>query len=122
MNLFLVTADGELVTPGLGTILEGVTRDSVLALAAEHDLKPVERPVRLADLREACDNGSITEMFAAGTAAVITPIVGFKGDGYPHAVGDGRPGKVTLAIRQHLLDVQSGRVPDTRNWLHPVLA
>ncbi len=122
MNLFLVTADGELVTPGLGTILEGVTRDSVLELADEHDLKPVERPVRLADLREACDNGSVTEMFAAGTAAVITPIVGFKGDGFAHTAGDGRPGKVTLAIRQHLLDVQSGRVPDTRNWLYPVLS
>jgi branched-chain amino acid aminotransferase len=121
MNLFLVTADGELITPGLGTILEGVTRDSVMELADEHDLKPVERPVRLADLRDGCDNGSIIEMFAAGTAAVITPIVGFKGDGYAHTAGDGRPGRVTLAIRQHLLDVQFGRVPDTRNWLHPVV-
>ena len=122
MNLFLVTADGELVTPGLGTILEGVTRDSVLELADEHDLKPVERQVSLADLRAGCDDGSITEMFAAGTAAVITPIVGFKGDGYAHTVGDGQPGSVTLAIRTHLLDVQFGRVPDTRNWLHPVVA
>jgi len=120
MNLFLVSADGELLTPGLGTILEGVTRNSVLELADEHGLTPVERPVRLDELREACDSGSITEMFAAGTAAVITPIVGFKGDGYAHTVGDGGPGKVTMAIRQHLLDVQFGRVPDTRNWLHPV--
>jgi branched-chain amino acid aminotransferase len=122
MNLFLVTADGELVTPGLGTILEGVTRDSLLDLAAEHDLKPVERQVALEDLRAGCADGTITELFASGTAAVITPITGFKGAGYAHRVGDGQPGRLTLAIRKHLLDIQFGRVPDTRNWLHPVVS
>jgi branched-chain amino acid aminotransferase len=121
MNMFLVTAGGELITPGLGTILDGVTRDSVLELAADHDLKPVERPVALADLRAGCADGSITEMFASGTAAVITPITAFKGAGYDHTVGDGQPGTVTLDIRKHLLDVQFGRVPDTRNWLHRVV-
>jgi branched-chain amino acid aminotransferase len=121
MNLFLVTDDGELITPSLGTILEGVTRASVLELAAEHDLKPVERRFRLEDLRAGCADGSITEMFAAGTAAVITPIVGFKGAGYEHTVGDGQPGSVTLAIRKHILDVQFGRVPDPGNWLHRVV-
>jgi len=121
MNLFLVTGDGELVTPGLGTILEGVTRASVLELAAEHDLKPVERRVRLEDLRAGCAEGSITEMFAAGTAAVITPIVGFKGNGYAQTIGDGQPGRLTLAIREHILDVQFGRAPDAGNWLHRVV-
>jgi branched-chain amino acid aminotransferase len=121
MNLFLVTADGELITPGLGTILQGVTRDSVLELADEHDLKPVERQVALAELRSGCDDGSITELFAAGTAAVITPILGFKGEGYAHTVGDGQPGKTTLAIRKHLLDIQFGQVPDTHDWLRPVV-
>jgi branched-chain amino acid aminotransferase len=122
MNLFLVTADGELVTPGLGTILEGVTRDSLLDLADEHDLKPVERQVALEDLRAGCADGTITELFASGTAAVITPITGFKGAGYAHTVGDGQPGRLTLAIRKHLLDIQFGRVPDTRNWLYPVVS
>jgi branched-chain amino acid aminotransferase len=122
MNLFLVTADGELVTPGLGTILDGVTRDSLLDLAAEHDLKPVERQVALEDLRAGCADGTITELFASGTAAVITPITGFKGAGYAHQVGDGQPGRLTLAIRKHLLDIQFGRVPDTHNWLYPVVS
>jgi branched-chain amino acid aminotransferase len=122
MNLFLVTADGELVTPGLGTILEGVTRDSLLELAAEHDLKPVERQVALEDLRAGCADGSILELFASGTAAVLTPIIGFKGTGYAQTVGDGQPGTLTLAIRKHLLDIQFGRIPDTHNWLHPVVA
>jgi branched-chain amino acid aminotransferase len=121
MNLFLVTSGGELITPGLGTILEGVTRASVLELAAEHDLKPVERRMRLDELRSGCADGSIIEMFAAGTAAVITPIVGFKGAGYAQTVSDGQPGNATMAIRQHILDVQFGRVPDPGNWLHRVV-
>ena len=120
MNLCLVTSDGELLTPGLGTILEGVTRDSVLALAGEHGLTPVERRIDIDELRRRAEDGSVTEMFAAGTAAAITPIVGFQGDGYEVTIGSGEPGKHTLAIREHLIDIQYGRVPDTRNWLHPV--
>jgi branched-chain amino acid aminotransferase len=122
MNLFLVTADRQLITPALsGTILDGVTRDSVLELAAEHDLKPLERDLGLDDLRERCADGSIVEMFAAGTAAVITPILRFKGREYQHTVGDGRPGASTLDMRTHILGIQYGRVPDTRNWLHRVI-
>jgi branched-chain amino acid aminotransferase len=121
MNLFLVTADRELITPGLGTILDGVTRDSVLALAVEHDLKPAERLVGIDELRAGCADGSISEMFAAGTAAVITPVLGFKGDGYHQTIGEGRPGQTTLEIREHILDIQYGRVPDARAWLHRVM-
>jgi len=120
MNLFLITADGELVTPGLGTILEGVTRSSVLALAEEHGLRPVERRVGLTELREGCADGRITEIFAAGTAAVITPIKGFRGEGYEVGVGTGEPGKQTVAIRDHLLDIQYGRTADKHGWLHRV--
>ena len=120
MNLCMVTGDGELLTPGLGTILEGVTRDCVLALAEEHGLKPVERKIGLDELRDRCTDGSISEVFAAGTAAVITPIKGFKGDGYEVTVGTGEPGKQTLAVRDHLLDIQYGRAADTHNWLHRV--
>ena len=120
MNLCLVTGDGELLTPGLGTILEGVTRSSVLALAAEHGLTPVERRISIEELRTRAEDGSINEVFAAGTAAVITPVVGFRGDGYEVTVGNGEPGKHTVAIREHLIDIQFGRVPDTRGWLYPV--
>jgi branched-chain amino acid aminotransferase len=120
MNLCLVTSDGELLTPGLGTILEGVTRDSVLALAAEHGLTPVERRIGIDELRSRTLDGSISEVFAAGTAAVITPIIGFRGNGYEVTVGAGEPGKQTLEIREHLLDIQYGRVPDTHNWLYRV--
>lgn len=120
MNVCLVTADRQLVTPGLGTILDGVTRDSVLALAAEHGLTPVERPVDVAELRSGCQDGTFTEAFAAGTAAVLTPILGFRGDGYELAVGDGAPGKTTLELREHILDIQYGRAADTHGWLYRV--
>ncbi|SDD96472.1 branched-chain amino acid aminotransferase [Actinokineospora iranica] len=121
MNLCLITATGELITPGLGTILDGVTRDSVLALAPDHNLTPVERPVTRAELSEGCRTGAITEVFATGTAAVITPITAFRSPTDDFTVGDGAPGKTTLTLREHILDIQYGRTQDTRGWLHRVL-
>ncbi|WP_244871059.1 branched-chain amino acid aminotransferase [Catellatospora sp. IY07-71] len=121
MNLFLVTDERELITPGLGTILDGVTRASVLELAAEHDLKAVERQVGIDELRERCASGSICEMFAAGTAAVITPILGIKGEGFEQVVGGGEPGGSTLAIRDHIVGIQRGRLADSHRWLRRVV-
>ncbi|MFI9362239.1 branched-chain amino acid aminotransferase [Kitasatospora sp. NPDC053057] len=121
MNLCLITAAGELVTPALGTILDGLTRDSVLALAHEFALTPVERAITLAELRSGAADGTITEVFAASTAAVITPIIAFKGRGYEFTIGTGAPGKHTLALREHILDIQYGRTEDTHGWLHRVL-
>lgn len=127
MNLCLVTSDRRLVTPALGTILEGVTRDTILTLAPEFGLTPVERPVTLDELRSGAADGTITEVFAAGTAAVVTPVVRFKGDGggdggeYDFTVGPGTPGKETLALRERVLDIQYGRAEDRHGWLRRVL-
>ncbi|MFD6422286.1 branched-chain amino acid aminotransferase [Streptomyces sp. NPDC060198] len=121
MNVCLITTDGRLVTPALGTILEGVTRDTVLKLAADFGLTPEERSVSLGELRSGAADGSITEVFAAGTAAVITPMVGFKGDGYEFTVGDGTPGKQTMALRDHVLDIQHGRAEDKHGWMRRVI-
>ncbi|MFD6529880.1 branched-chain amino acid aminotransferase [Streptomyces sp. NPDC060184] len=121
MNVCLITADGRLVTPALGTILEGVTRDTVLSLAADFGLTPEERSISLGELRSGAADGSITEVFAAGTAAVITPMVGFKGEGYAFTVGDGTPGKHTMALRDHVLDIQYGRAEDKHGWMRRVL-
>ncbi|MCD2188923.1 branched-chain amino acid aminotransferase [Actinomycetospora soli] len=120
MNVLLVTADGELVTPPLGTILDGVTRRSVLELVADHGLTAVERPVSVEELRAGCADGSITEVFATGTAAVISPIVAFRSATGAFTVGAGTPGPHTLALRTELLDIQFGRVPDPRGWRVPV--
>ncbi|WP_432557397.1 branched-chain amino acid aminotransferase [Granulicoccus sp. GXG6511] len=118
MNIWFVR-DGELVTPALtGSILEGVTRSSILTLAAQRGLRPVERAVGLAELLEGIADHSITEVFACGTAAVITPIGRFADEsGRDYTVGDGHVGPHTAGLRQSLLDVQFGRAEDTQGWL-----
>lgn len=121
MNIMFVTADGELLTPELtGTILDGVTRDSVLTLAPEHGLKPVRRRITVDEVFERVQDGSITEVFACGTAVVITSIVGFAapGEGADRRfqIGNGQPGPVSEAIRKHLLDIQFGLAEDVHNW------
>lgn len=120
MNLCLVTSDGELLTPESDTILDGVTRDSLLQLADEHGLAAKQRPIELAELLDRIADGSITEMFACGTAAVITPITGLKDGDRDLVVADGQPGSTSLALRSHLLDLQFGRRADTRGWLRQV--
>jgi branched-chain amino acid aminotransferase len=121
MNIFLVTADGELVTPQLsGSILEGVTRDSILVAAAELGLTPVERAIELAELFDGVSSGRIVETFACGTAAVLTPIGGFRDAERSWTVGDGSLDH-TLAIRSYLTDVQYGRRPDAHGWMTRVL-
>ena len=121
MNILAVTADRELLTPELGSILPGITRDTVLDLAAEHGLKAVERQVGIDELLGRCRDGSITEVFAAGTAAVITPVSALHGEGYSITVGTGRRGPVAEELDQHILDVQFGRRPDDHGWMHRVL-
>ncbi|MDO5682605.1 MAG: branched-chain amino acid aminotransferase [Propionibacteriaceae bacterium] len=121
MNIWFVRGD-ELVTPGLtDSILEGVTRSSILTLATRMGLRPVERSVGLTELLEGISDRSITEVFACGTAAVITPIGRFADEsGRDYTVGDGSVGQTTSALRQALLDVQFGRAEDTEGWLTKV--
>ncbi|MFC7619204.1 branched-chain amino acid aminotransferase [Microlunatus sp. GCM10028923] len=121
MNVYLVTDDDQLLTPELsGTILEGVTRESILILAKDHGLTPVERKISLAEVLEGVGSGAIKEVFACGTAAVITPIAELKDADGSHRVGTGEAGEVTAAIRSALLDIQYGRAEDTHNWLRRV--
>ncbi len=119
MNLFFVHDDGSVVTPGLtGTILEGITRDSVITLLRDMGHEVTERQFDVAEWREGTASGRITEVFACGTAAVITPIGRLVEPGAAHVSGSGEPGEVTTRVRQTLLDLQYGRTEDTRGWLH----
>jgi len=121
MNIMFVTADGELVTPALGSILAGVTRESILKLAPLHDLRPVERAISIDEVLDGVASGAIAEVFACGTAAVVTPIVGFNSpDRGVQQVADGLPGAKTTEIRQHLVDIQYGRVADPFGWTRKV--
>ena len=118
MNLFFVQSDGSIVTPELsGSILEGITRESILTLAADLGHDVVERRVSIEEWREGCADGTITEVFACGTAAVVTPVGSLKWDGGEVVAGDGEAGKVTTAIRSALVDLQYGRAEDRHGWL-----
>ena len=122
MNLYFVQSDGTMVTPELtGTILEGVTRASIIELAQDLGHKVDERRVSIDEWRDGVANGEITEVFACGTAAVVTPVGRLAWQGGEVAIGDhdinGGVGSVTRSIRQALLDVQYGRAADSHGWL-----
>ena len=118
MNVFLVHADGRIVTPELsGSILEGITRSSILQLARDRGLKVEERRISIDEWRDGVASGDIVEAFACGTAAVITPIGELKGEGF--TIGDisAPAGDITMSIRKELTDIQYGRLPDRHGWL-----
>ncbi|GAA1497708.1 branched-chain amino acid aminotransferase [Paeniglutamicibacter kerguelensis] len=118
MNVFFVMKGGKLVTPRLtGTILEGVTRSSIIQLAKDRGMDVEERTIALGEWREGIANGDIEEVFACGTAAVITPI-GVLKNGEEH-IGDPEApaGEVTMALRTELLGIQTGVVADRHGWL-----
>jgi branched-chain amino acid aminotransferase len=124
MNLFFVLgsgADAELVTPELtGTLLPGITRDSLITVARERGHRVTERRFSVDEWRSGVADGSITETFACGTAAVITPVGAVKARTGDFTVGDGEPGPITMQLRERLLDVQHGRAADAHGWLHRV--
>jgi branched-chain amino acid aminotransferase len=121
-NLFFVFGSGveaEVVTPELtGSILPGVTRDSVLTLAKELGCQVTERKVSAQEWLDGATEGRITEVFGSGTAVVISPIGAVKHAGGQVRIGDGEPGPVTTALRKMLTDIQRGATPDTHHWMH----
>lgn len=119
MNVFLVNADGSVSTPQMsGSILEGVTRSSIIQLLVDAGHEVSERPLPIAEVREGLADGSIAEVFACGTAAVITPIGRLASDDFDLVVGDGEAGAVTTRVRAELTDIQYGRSTDRHSWLH----
>ena len=118
MNLFFVYGNGSVVTPPLdGTILHGITRDSVIQLLKDsgHDVR--EEKTSLAELREAVAAGEITEVFACGTAAVITPVGLLKSREEEIVISGNEPGQTTVSIRKELTGFQYGKVADRHNWM-----
>lgn len=117
MNLYFLMKDGTLVTPPTGgTILEGITRLSIFQLAKEFGLKPVERAISIDEWKSGVANGEVKEVFACGTAAVITPVGKLVWDG--GSVGNESVGETTVRLRNALMDVQFGRAKDPHGWMH----
>lgn len=121
MNIFFVLGKGgsaRLVTPELsGSLLPGITRDSLLQLALDAGFAVEERKIDIAEWQKKAAAGEITEVFACGTAAVITPVSRVKyGDG-EFTIADGQPGEVTMALRDTLTGIQRGTFADTHGWM-----
>ena len=114
MNIVFVYKDGTLVTPQSDSILEGVTRESLLQLARDRGHKVEGRSVSLAQWREGVASGDIVEVFACGTAAVVAPIGVLKGTDF---IDEQPLGELALSLREELTDIQYGRREDTHGWL-----
>jgi branched-chain amino acid aminotransferase len=121
MNLYFVHDDGSIVTPATsGTILEGITRSSIIELCGKLGHRVEERPFTIDEWREGVASGRIAEVFACGTAAVVTPVGELKWRGGSVGGGEGT-GPVTAQVRTALVDIQYGRAEDTFGWMHRVV-
>jgi branched-chain amino acid aminotransferase len=125
MNLFFVYGSGpdaRIMTPALtGTLLPGITRDSLLTLAPELGIPASEGKISTDEWRAGCESGEITEVFACGTAAVVTPVGTIKGSVGGWTVGDGTPGPVSMRLREELLGIQYGHLADPHDWIHKII-
>ena len=121
MNLFFLFDDGSLLTPPTdGTILEGITRDSVLTLARAQGLNVREERYAMDQWRADTESGRLVEVFACGTAAVVTPVGTVKSTQGDFTIGAGGAGQMTQQIRTKLVDIQRGAAADTHGWVQRI--
>lgn len=125
MNLFFVYQESgrtKLLTPSLtGSLLPGVTRDSILILARDLGFEAVEEMLSVEQFEADVAAGRMTEVFACGTAAVITPVGTVKSTEGGFTINQGQTGPVAARLRAALLDLQHGNAPDPHGWMHPVV-
>ena len=120
MNLYFVKGSGKdavVMTPKLtGTLLPGITRDSILSVAGDLGYKVEETMISINDWRDGVASGEITEIFACGTAAVVSAVGAAKSTHGTWTTGDGTPGPITKQIRETLLGIQHGLIEDKHGW------
>jgi branched-chain amino acid aminotransferase len=125
MNLFFVYgsgSDARMMTPApTGSLLHGITRDSLLKLGPDLGIQTHEGRISVSDWQAGCASGEITEVFACGTAAVITPVGAVRSASGDWLIGDGTPGPVTMRLREELVGIQTGSRPDPYGWIHPLV-
>jgi branched-chain amino acid aminotransferase len=121
MNLFFLFDDGSIITPPAdGTILEGITRDSVLTLARARGLNVREERYAIDQWRADAESGRLVETFACGTAAVVTPVGKVQSAKGSFTIGAGGPGQMTQQIRSQLVDIQRGIAADAHGWVQRI--
>lgn len=125
MNLMFVYGSGEnveIVTPELsGSLLPGITRESLLQVAQDLGYKVTERRITAEEWQRDAESGAMSEAFACGTAAVITPVGHVLGDSADFQVNGNEAGEITMTLREHLTGIQRGAVEDTHGWLHTLV-
>jgi branched-chain amino acid aminotransferase len=125
MNLFFVKGSGAnatLFTPSLtGTLLPGITRESILTLGQDLGYRVEEGRISVQEWQEGTQSGEISETFACGTAAVITPVGRVAGRSGGWSIGDGTSGPITMQLREELVSIQTGHRPDNHNWLRTLV-
>ncbi|MBI5576551.1 MAG: branched-chain amino acid aminotransferase [Deltaproteobacteria bacterium] len=120
MNIFFVFGD-EIATPPLsGSILPGVTRDSVLRIASDWGFEVSERPVSIEEVRRGAGNGSLREAFGTGTAAVISPVGALSYKEEEISVNGGRIGELSQKLQNEIMGIQYGEIPDRYGWINKV--
>lgn len=118
MNLFFVMDDGRLITPPLtGTILPGITRESIMTLAREEGLDVSEEAYSIDQWRDDAVSGKLRETFACGTAAVVTAVGTVRSETGEFTIGSGGPGQLTEKLRMRLVDIQRGLTEDKHGWV-----
>ncbi|MDO4568419.1 MAG: branched-chain amino acid aminotransferase [Clostridia bacterium] len=120
MNMMFLLDDALVTAPLDGSILPGITRDSILTLAREEGLDVQERRLAVDELMEAAANGRLKEAFGTGTAAVVSPVGQLSYRGEMLTVGDGGIGALTQRFYDELTGIQRGRLPDAHGWITPV--
>jgi branched-chain amino acid aminotransferase len=121
MNIFFAFDDGSLSTPPLGTILPGITRDSIIALTRDAGTQVREEAYTIGQWRADAASGKLKEAFACGTAAVISPIGKVRSVSGDFLINGGEAGPVAMGLRKKLVDIQYGRAADPHNWIRKVM-
>ena len=121
MNIFFVI-DDEIITPMLsGSILAGITRNSVIQLAEHWGMNVTERKISIDEVMQAQASGKLTEIFGSGTAAVVSPVGELKYGDQVIPIGDGSVGPVAQRLFDAIQDIQYGKLEDPMGWIEPVI-
>jgi len=120
MNMFFVIGDEVITSPLTGSILPGVTRDSVLQIVQEWGHKVSERMLTIDEVVQAAEKGTLNEVFGTGTAAVISPVGSLRYKGTDYCVADGKTGELSLKLYDHILALQHGKEEDPHGWVERI--
>lgn len=117
MNIFF-KINGEVITPAInGSILEGITRKSVLEMLRHWNIPVSERKISMDEIRNAYEKGQLEEVFGTGTAAVISPVGELNWDGYKMIVNNGETGQLSKRLYENLSQIQKGQMEDPFGWV-----